>query len=223
MNSLLVVEDEASIRDSLRDYFTSRGARVVAVASAEEADAAARAEHFTAILLDVVLPGATGLDLLKTLRRRGDRTPVIVITARGAEEQRIRGLELGADDYLVKPFSVRELEARLAAILRRSGSTPSQIQIGATQVDLAGHCLVRGDTSERLTAKEAELLGYLVLHAGKTFTRHELLRAVWGHDAMPTTRTVDTHVFTLRKKLERDPEAPEHLLTVHGVGYRLTP
>ena len=222
MNSLLVIEDDLSIRTSLVDYFQGRGTRVTAVESAEDASLVLQKERFAAILLDLRLPGRSGLELLKELRRAGDRTPVIVTTARGEEEQRIRGLELGADDYVVKPFSVRELEARIAAVLRRTGSVPSHVTIGTSEVDLGAHTIRRGDARHHLVAKEAELLAFLVLHVGKTWSRRDLLRAVWGHDALPTTRTVDTHVFNLRQKIEPDPEHPVHLLTVHGVGYRLT-
>ena len=221
MTSLLIVEDDASIRTSLADYFAGRGSQVTAVASAEEADEQLRRNRFAAVVLDLLLPGEGGLDLLKRMRRRGDKTPVLIATARGAEEQRIKGLELGADDYVVKPFSVRELEARIAAVLRRAGALPSRATIGAAEVDLEGHEVVLAGQRTRLVAKEAELLAFFLLHRGRTLSRDELLRAVWGHDALPTTRTVDTHVFNLRKKLEADPENPVHLLTVHGVGYRL--
>ena len=224
MQRLLVVEDEASIRESLVDFFGARQYLVRAEGSAAGAERALREERFALLLLDLRLPDGDGLDVLRALRRRGDATAVIVLTARGEEEQRVRGLRLGADDYVVKPFSVHELAARIEAVLRRAGSAPSRVRIGDAEVDLAGHEVARaGGARMRLVAKEAELLAFLLRSPGRTFSRDELLRAVWGFDATPTTRTVDTHVFQLRQKLEAEPDKPRHLLTVHGVGYRLVP
>jgi two-component system alkaline phosphatase synthesis response regulator PhoP len=175
-----------------------------------------------AVLLDLALPGRDGIDWLRELRQQGDHTPVLILTARGSEEQRIDGLQAGADDYIVKPFSVRELEARIHAVLRRSDpATQRQVHIGAAVVDLAGHQVDLQGTVHRLLQKEAALLAYLLHHVGETLDRSKLLHAVWGYEHFPTTRTVDTHVLNLRKKIEADPAAPRHLLTVHRVGYRL--
>jgi DNA-binding response OmpR family regulator len=173
------------------------------------------------VLLDLRLPDGDGLDVLRSMRKAGDRTPVIVLTARGEVEQRVLGLQLGADDYLVKPFSVHELDARMQAVQRRAAQPSAALQLGEAEVDLAGHQLRRDGHEHRLLPKEAELLAHLLRHRGQACSREDLLRAVWGYDATPTTRTVDTHVFQLRQKLERDPAHPEWLLTVHGVGYRL--
>ena len=221
MTSLLIVEDDAAIRESLVDYLTDRGYHVAAAGTLRGAERELESRRFAAVLLDLKLPDGDGLELLRGMRRAADPTPVLVLTARGEEEHRIVGLQLGADDYLVKPFSVRELEARIEAVLRRAGTPVSSLRIGSAEVDLAGHEVVRDGRRERLVAKEAELLAFLVKHAGVTFRRDELLREVWGHDALPTTRTVDTHVFNLRRKIEEKPDAPQHLITVHGVGYRL--
>lgn len=220
MIRILVVEDDASIRKSLVDCFTGKGALVTGVATVADAERAREEYTFAVVLLDLRLPDGDGLAWLRSVRRAGDRTPVLITTARGEEEQRIAGLEAGADDYLVKPYSLRELDARIAAIQRRVVAPATVLRVGEADVNLAGHEIVLRGVRHRLVAKEAELLGHFVLHPGRTFTRAELLRAVWGHDALPTTRTVDTHVFQLRKKLEPDPERPVHLLTVHGVGYR---
>jgi two-component system alkaline phosphatase synthesis response regulator PhoP len=217
---LLIVEDDASILGSLVDFFSSRGALVDAVASSEAADAVF--DGHDAVLLDLALPGRQGLEWLGDLRRRGDRTPVLIMTARGEEEQRIAGLRAGADDYVVKPFSVRELEARVDAVLRRARpGAGSMVRIGVALVDLAGHEVRVGDTCHRLLQKEAELLGCFLAHPGETMERARLLHEVWGYDTFPTTRTVDTHVLNLRKKIEAAPDRPAHLLTVHRVGYRL--
>ena len=221
MNQLLVVEDDDSIRESLVDFFTDREWLVHACANHAAAEQALIAQQFDMVLLDLRLPDGDGLDLLRGMRKRGNRAPVIVLTARGELEQRVLGLKLGADDYLVKPFSVHELAARIEAVLRRAEQPTTTVRLGEAEIDLSGHHGNRDGTSFRLLPKEAELLAHLLRHRGKAQSREELLRAVWGHDATPTTRTVDTHVFQLRKKLEADPAKPQWLQTVHGVGYVL--
>ncbi|MCC6671177.1 MAG: response regulator transcription factor [Planctomycetes bacterium] len=223
MRQLLVVEDESAIRQSLVDWFAGQGVQVQAAASLAAAEAALAAGRFHCVLLDLRLPDGDGLALLRRMRRAGDRTPVIAITARGEEGQRVKGLESGADDYVVKPFSVRELSARIATILRRAGEPTLPVRLGTATVDLAGHEVRRGGRVAHLLPKEAELLAFLLRNPGRTVSRDELLKAVWGHDSLPTTRTVDTHVFQLRQKLEERPEEPRILCTVHGVGYRLDP
>ena len=221
MNSLLVVEDDDSIRESLVDFFTGREWLVRACASRATAEAALRQQRFDMVLLDLRLPDGDGLDVLRALRKRADKTPLIVLTARGEIDQRVLGLKLGADDYVVKPFSVHELAGRIDAVQRRAEQPATTLRLGDAEVDLAGHRGRRGEMTFRLLPREAELLAHLLRHRGRAQSREELLRAVWGHDAMPTTRTVDTHVFQLRKKLEADPASPQLLQTVHGVGYVL--
>jgi len=221
VNQLLVVEDDASIRESLVDFFSGRDWLVRACADRTAAAAALQAQRFDMVLLDLRLPDGDGLDLLRSLRKAGDKTPVIVLTARGEVAQRVLGLQIGADDYVVKPFSVHELAARIQAVQRRAEQPATTLRLGDAEVDLAGHHGRRGDVTFRLLPKEAELLACLLRHRGRALSRDELLRAVWGYDATPTTRTVDTHVFQLRQKLEADPASPRLLLTVHGVGYRL--
>lgn len=221
MNHLLVVEDDASIRESLTDFFTARDWLVTACADRGAARQALRQQRFAMVLLDLRLPDGDGLDLLRELRKAGDKTPVIVLTARGEVEQRVLGLQVGADDYVQKPFSVYELDARIQAVQRRAEQPSAPLRLGDASVDLAAHTVRNGEREHRLLPKEAELLAHLLRHRGRTCSREDLLRAVWGYDAMPTTRTVDTHVFQLRQKLEGDPAHPDWLLTVHGVGYRL--
>ncbi|MCA8965574.1 MAG: response regulator transcription factor [Planctomycetes bacterium] len=223
MNQLLVVEDDASIRESLVDFFTAREWLVTAAGGVRAAQDALAAQRFHMVLLDLRLPDGEGLDVLRTLRRAGDRTPVIVLTARGEVDQRVLGLSVGADDYVTKPFSVHELAARIVAVQRRTEQPASAVLLGDAEVDLAGHEVRRDGQTFRLLPKEAELLAHLLRHRGQACSRDDLLRAVWGYDATPTTRTVDTHVFQLRKKIEADPSAPAWLQTVHGVGYRLVP
>lgn len=223
MNQLLVVEDDASIRESLVDFFAQREWLVTAADSVRAAQRALGAQRFHMVLLDLRLPDGEGLDVLRGMRRAGDRTPVIVLTARGEVDQRVLGLSVGADDYVTKPFSVHELAARIVAVQRRTEQPARAVQLGDAEVDLAGHEVRRGGQTFRLLPKEAELLAHLLRHRGQACSRDDLLRAVWGYDATPTTRTVDTHVFQLRQKIERDPSAPAWLQTVHGVGYRLVP
>lgn len=221
MNQLLVVEDDPSIRESLDDFFTGREWLVTACEDIASAEQALRGHNFHMVLLDLRLPDGSGLDVLRRMRRSGDKTPVIVLTAHGETDQRVLGLQAGADDYVVKPFSVHELDARIQAIQRRVEQPATTVQVGHATIDLSGHTLQIDDLQHRLLPKESELLGHLLRHRGQACTRDDLLRAVWGYDATPTTRTVDTHIFQLRKKLEHDPKQPEWLLTVHGVGYRL--
>ncbi len=221
MNQLLLVEDDASIRESLVDFFRGRDWLVHPCADLHAATQAIAHQRFHMILLDLRLPDGDGLDVLRTLRKSGNKTPVIVLTARGEVAQRVLGLQLGADDYVVKPFSVHELAARMQAVQRRADQPTTSVRLGDAEVDVAGHCGRRGEVVFRLLPKEADLLAHLLRHRGQAQTRDDLLRAVWGYDATPTTRTVDTHVFQLRQKIEADPAHPQLLLTVHGVGYRL--
>ncbi|MFO1077611.1 MAG: response regulator transcription factor [Planctomycetota bacterium] len=221
MNQLLVVEDDASIRESLVDFFRGRDWLVHACGDRTSATRTLAQQRFHMVLLDLRLPDGDGLDVLRALRRAGDKTPVIVLTARGEIDQRVLGLQAGADDYVVKPFSVHELDARVQAVQRRAEQPAATLRLGDAAIDLQGHEVRRGGDTFRLLPKEADLLAHFLRHRGQACSRDELLRAVWGYDATPTTRTVDTHVFQLRKKIERDPAAPEWLLTVHGKGYRL--
>ncbi len=223
MNQLLVIEDDASIRESLVDFFAAREWLVTACDGVHTAKHALSTQRFHMVLLDLRLPDGEGLDVLRGMRRAGDRTPVIVLTARGEVDQRVLGLSVGADDYVTKPFSVHELAARIVAVQRRTEQPASAVQLGDVEVDLAGHEVRRAGQTFRLLPKEAELLAHLLRHRGQACSRDDLLRAVWGYDATPTTRTVDTHVFQLRKKIERDASSPHWLVTVHGVGYRLVP
>ena len=219
MKRLLIIEDEEGIAESLVDYFHQHEFLVSHRPTAEAAESLLGEERYSLILLDLLLPGRSGLEFLSRLRQRPDRTPVIIITARGEEAQRIRGLEAGADDYVVKPFSVHELLARVRAVLRRASGAPAQITVGERQIDFDRRVVIAGEKEHPLREKEAELLAFLYKHRGQSFRREELLREIWGYEEMPTTRTVDTHVFKLRQRIESRPDTPRYLLTVHGVGY----
>jgi DNA-binding response OmpR family regulator len=218
---VLLIEDDPSIVAGLELNLSLEGYEVVSAADGESGLKVARERPPDVVLLDIMLPGMNGLEVLRRLRKSDADVPVLILTARGEEADKVLGLQLGADDYVVKPFSVHELAARILAVQRRAEQPSTPLQLGAATIDLAAHSVRRGADTFRLLPKEAELLAWLLRHRGQTQTRDELLRAVWGYDATPTTRTVDTHVFQLRQKVERDPAQPEWLLTVHGRGYRL--
>ena len=223
---ILLVEDETAILHGLQEHLEREGYRV---AGAGTVAAALRelAEPHDLVVLDRRLPDGEGLEVLRFLRSRGDRTPVIVLSARSQANDRVQGLEDGADDYVTKPFHLRELVARIRAVLQRAQAgappAPTVFRFGDCELDLAARVLRRGRAVVELARMEFDLLQYLALQAGRTVSRTELLDRVWGYDRFPTTRTVDYHVLALRKKCEPDPANPRHLLTVHGVGYRLEP
>ncbi len=223
---ILLVEDDATLRLGLHDTLVHEGHAVHAVPDGDAARAALLDRAFDLVVLDLMIPKRSGLEVLRELRARGDTTPVLVLTAKGDESDKVLGLELGADDYVTKPFSLRELMARVRNRLRRlkapnEGTTLARFRLGATEVDLGAFQITRAGQSEPLSPKEAWILGLLFREAGKAVSRHRFLDEVWGTDQFGSTRTVDMHVLTLRNKLEADPRTPRHLLTVHGVGYRL--
>ncbi|HEX6813733.1 MAG TPA: response regulator transcription factor [Planctomycetota bacterium] len=222
---ILIVEDELPIQRGLCEQLVRSGFR--ADVAGTVAEALAQLRHAAdLVVLDRRLPDGDGLEVLRDLRARGDHTPVIVLSARGQAEDRVQGLEDGADDYLGKPFHLRELLARIRAVLQRTQDPPATaavIAIGACELDVGSRVLRRNGETIELARMEFELLLYLARHPGKTVSRAELLDRVWGYDRFPTTRTVDYHVLALRRKVERDPAEPRHLITVHRVGYRFDP
>ncbi len=225
---LLLVEDDDAIRTVLRDALVTDGHQVTVAADGDEAQAILRGSTFDLLILDVMLPGPSGLEILQALRRRDQETPVLLLTALAGEGDKVLGLELGADDYVTKPFSLRELRTRVRVLLRRrerNGERPTdrptgRFRIGAVDVDLDAYELRRGRSVQRLSPTEAARLALLWQERGRVVDRARFLEAVWGGAGIGD-RTIDTHLLHLRQKLERDPKAPEHLLTVHGVGYRL--
>lgn len=223
--SVLVVEDEADLAFLLRRNLEQQGYRVTACGSLREARAALRAAHPDLLLLDVNLPDGSGFDLLRGLRQEQVFTPALFLTARTDEADRLTGFAVGGDDYVCKPFSMAELMARVGAIVRRArqAGQPSSYSGPGFRIDFDRFRLVRGDQEHPLTYLEAEMLRFLTARPNQPVSRNELLNEVWGLDRFPTTRTVDTHVLNLRKKLERDSQRPRHLLTVHGVGYKFVP
>ncbi len=222
---ILVVEDELSIQRGLQDQLQRDGYRVEVAGTVAEALAALQ-HRPDLVVLDRRLPDGDGLEVLRDLRARGDRTAVIVLSARGTTDDRVHGLEHGADDYLGKPFHLRELLARIRAVLQRRSEAPSPaatIAFGEVTLDVGARLLRRGGEVVELARMEFELLLYLARQPGRTVSRNELLDRVWGHDRFPSTRTIDYHVLALRKKVEADPASPRHLITVHRVGYRFDP
>lgn len=225
MPRILIIEDERPMRIALIDLLESEGYRVLTAADGEQGLARAQAEQPDLILLDIMMPRLDGFALAGELRRLGCATAILMLTAKGQVEDRVRGLDAGADDYLVKPFSGDELLARMRALLRRRsgprGSTTEQLQLGNVTIDFVRLEVRHRSGPVHLTAKEFAMLRLMAETPNEPVTRERFLDVVWGVNAFPTTRTVDTHIATLRAKLESDPEKPRFLKTVHGVGYKL--
>ena len=223
MPRVLLVEDEPGLVMTLTDRLAAEGYEVVSAVDGEVGLRRAVAEPFDVVLLDGMLPGRDGFDVCRTLRQRNVRTPILMLTARGQVVDRVVGLKLGADDYLVKPFEMAELLARVEALLRRvpaQAATTEVYQFGDIHVDFRKAEVTRAGVRLDLPAREFKLLKYFIEHRGATLSRDELLNEVWGYNAMPSTRTVDVHVAWLRQKLEANPRHPEYIHTIHGMGYK---
>jgi two-component system alkaline phosphatase synthesis response regulator PhoP len=227
MPRILVIEDEPAMREGLRYNLDFEGHEVVLAADGYAGLDEAKKGEADLILLDLMLPGLGGLGLLKRLRQDGLRTPVVILTAKGQEADKVAGLGLGADDYVTKPFSVRELLARIDAVLRRArgqieSPVPARFTFGDVVVDFERRLVTRGGEPVALSFKEFEIVRFLVRRRGQIVSRDELLDQVWGYaeDAIPNTRTVDTHIAKLRKKLEGHATRGSYIQTVHKVGYR---
>jgi two-component system alkaline phosphatase synthesis response regulator PhoP len=221
--TILVVEDETTLRETLADALEAEGFQVVQAADGRAALTRFRADHPDLVLLDLMLPELSGIEVCRIIRAESG-VPIVMLTAKDSELDKVVGLELGADDYVTKPFSLRELSARIRALFRRSEQAapaggPSIVDLGNVQVDLAGHRLLRDGESLPIKPKAFELLAFLVRNPGQAFTRDQLLEHVWGYDYAGETRTVDVHVHWLRTTLEDDAAAPKFIHTVRGVGY----
>jgi DNA-binding response OmpR family regulator len=221
--TILVVEDEPTLRETLSDALEADGFRVVAAADGREALARFRAERPDLVLLDLMLPELGGIEVTRIIRQESG-VPIVMLTAKDSELDKVVGLELGADDYVTKPFSLRELSARIRALFRRTEtlaaeSPPAIVDLGRVQVDLAGHRLLRDGEEIPLKPKAFELLAFLIRHPGQVFTRDQLLEHVWGYDYAGETRTVDVHIHWLRSRIEATPSNPLFIHTVRGVGY----
>jgi DNA-binding response OmpR family regulator len=224
---ILIIEDEPHIVLGLTDALEFEGFAVVSAGKGKEGVLLAKQEKPDAILLDLMLPDANGFQVCEDLRRWDRFVPIVMLTARSQEIDKIRGLDAGADDYVTKPFSVNELIARIRAIFRRASrpteAAPEVLAIGPVMVNVAAHTLARGKSTTPLSFYEVELLRLLHERVGQPVSRDEILQKIWGIDGNPTNRTVDNFIVKLRKKIERSPDKPEHILTVYGYGYKLAP
>lgn len=227
MKRILIIEDDISILNGLRDVLVFKAYDVITATDGEKGYAAAIEEKPDLIILDIMLPKMDGFTLCKKLREGGNTTPILMLTARGEEPDLVKGLDMGADDYVTKPFSLPELLARVRALLRRGPENgmqsppPASIQIGDVLVDFKKHEAYKGDTVLDMAPKEYGILRYLASRIGEVVSRDELLDEVWGYNLYPTTRTVDNHMALLRSKIEENPAEPRYLITVHSVGYKL--
>jgi two-component system alkaline phosphatase synthesis response regulator PhoP len=221
---ILIVEDEAALATTLEDRLMKEGYLVSTARDGVSGLDMATSEPFELIILDLMLPGQSGLTICQKLREHGSHIPILMLTARRQTIDKVIGLRTGADDYLTKPFQMAELLARIDALLRRSvqgmGTAAVRHQFGTLRVDLRRAEVLRDGQSIAMSAKEFQLLRYFIEHRGDTLSRDELLREVWGYEAMPSSRTVDVHVAGLRQKIEKDPKNPQFILTVVGLGYK---
>ncbi len=223
MSRILIVEDDPAILRGLTDNLKLESYEVLTATDGEAGYRLIGERKPDLIILDLMLPKLSGYEVCRKVRSEGGTTPILMLTARGEEGDRVRGLDLGADDYITKPFSVREVLARVRAVLRRSQpatTLPAEVRFDDVVVDFEGYEARRGDREVEMTRKEFGLLRVLAARAGQVVARDELLNEVWGYENYPSTRTVDNHMASLRAKLEPNPAEPRHLLTVHGVGYK---
>jgi len=224
MSKILIVDDEPNMRLGLKDNLEFEGYDVDSAADGESALVKIIDNDYDLILLDVMMPKMSGFDVCKNIRKKGVTTPVILLTAKDQEIDKVLGLELGADDYVTKPFSLRELNARIKAVLRRGesqGTEDNKVQIGKIEVNFRSYVALENENPVQMSHKEFEILHYLWKHRNKIVSRDDLLEKIWGYEESPTTRTVDNFILKLRQKIETDPNHPQCIITVHGIGYKL--
>ena len=221
--TILIVEDDDSIRFLLRQNLEFEGYEVLEAEDGEKGLAMTEKESPDLLVLDLMMPKMSGMELCKRLRQTGNEVPILMLTARGQSMDKVMGLKSGADDYLTKPFDILELSARIEALLRRVGKSPDHIhrfQIRDLEIDFQAGTIAGNDRRYELKKLEMQLLQYFVHHEGKALSREQIMEDVWGHDQLLSHRTIDTHVTHLRKKIELDPAQPRHIVTVHRVGYK---
>jgi len=223
MKRILVVEDDQSILLGLVENLRREHYTVDSVSDGALAVKTVKKKQFDVIILDVMLPSMDGFEVCRKLREDGILVPILMLTGKGEETDKVVGLELGADDYVTKPFSIRELLARVKVLLRRSGlpkATAAEIVLGDIHIDFSKQEAKRGNRSIKMSAREFALLAFFARNEGEVVERDRILNEVWGYDVTPTTRTVDNYVLSLRKKLEKNPAKPKHFLTIHTTGYK---
>lgn len=223
MNTILVIEDDISILRGLKDNLEYEGYAVVTETNGERGLQAALGKNPDLILLDIMLPGMNGYEICRRVKKEKPDLPVIMITARGSEMDKVSGLDIGADDYITKPFSIPELLARIRSVLRRAAPAPvalDQYSFGKVRLDFRKLQAFREEREIKLSTKEFEIMKYFIAHEGEAVHRHDLLNAVWGYESMPTTRTVDNFILDLRKKMENDPSKPVHIISIRDIGYK---
>src|SRR5579862_6105 len=224
MKTVLVIDDDATLRDTIGLMLETEGFSPAFAENGEVGLSQALALKPSLVLVDLRMPGLGGMEVCKQVRAAGRKTPVIVLSAIGDEMDKVLLLEIGADDYVVKPFGTRELLARIRALLRRSSSEETKVlAFGDVEVDLTRRVVTRKGHDLKLTRAEYNLLTFFLQNPDRALTRDVILNSVWGYESFPNTRTVDAHIVRLRQKLEPDPETPRHFLTMHGVGYRFLP
>lgn len=227
MAHILIIEDEPDMQRGLQDNLEFEGYDVTVVGEGKKGLDSLVTGRFDLALLDVMLPGMSGFDICKAARSQGVTIPIIMLTAKGEEVDKVLGLEFGADDYITKPFSVRELLARIKAVLRRTPAgvaiTEKNITIGLLEVNFESYTAGKKGKSISMSSKEFDILRYLWQHQKQVISRDDLLTNVWGYDESITSRTVDNFIVKLRKNIEKDPSHPKHIITVHGTGYKLLP
>ena len=218
---ILIIEDEPDLLRGLALNLKAEGYGVLTASRGDAGVEQALRDRPELVLLDIMLPGMNGLDVCRELRRKGFEAPIIMLTAKAEEVDRVVGLEIGADDYVTKPFGIRELLARIRARLRRHAPASATLRVGQAEVDFDKHEVTRLGQCVELTGKEFDVLRLLARHRGEIVTRDRLLEEVWGYETYPTTRTVDNHILRLRQKLEEDPANPRYILSIYGEGYKL--
>jgi DNA-binding response OmpR family regulator len=223
MKTILIIEDDVSILRGLKDNLEYEGYRVITETNGKEGLNQAIGKEIDLLLLDIMLPGMNGYEICRKVRNEKKNLPIIMLTARGSEMDKVSGLDIGADDYITKPFSLPELLARIRAAFRRLEDEPDDLEdysFGNIRLDFKKMQAFTGEQEIFLSAKEFDIMKYFIKREGEAIHRHELLNEVWGYEAMPTTRTVDNFILDLRKKLENDPSKPKHILSIRGIGYR---
>jgi DNA-binding response OmpR family regulator len=223
VKKILVIEDDISILRGLKDNLEFEGYDVIAETNGEKGLHLALEKKLDLILLDIMLPGMNGYEICRKLKKEKPELPIIMITARGSEMDKVSGLDIGADDYLTKPFSIPELMARIRAVFRRieqGYNIPDQYCFGKVKIDFKKYKAFRDNQEIRLSSREFAIMEYFIRHEGEAVHRHDLLNEVWGYETLPTTRTVDNFILDLRKKLEENPSNPKHIESVRDIGYR---